>query len=278
MSADALPMVVPRRSAEGTPQSLQRFGVAWRSPSEPLIFPVGMLEYDGAVYRFHYLASAGRIPGFRPVLGFSDFDQKYTAETLFPFFEQRVVDAKRPDFHKILTALDLPDDATPLDVLDRTGGRRIGDRFQVVREPLVDHTGQTACTFLVHGTRFLAAENDEVEPAISRLSTGDRLQLVPEPRNPANPRALLVVTHDDISIGWVPDLLIDYADVLSQSGPIALHVRRANGAEVPFHLRVVAELTGQASAGYRPFDAPPWQPDANDGRHKPETRSGTATR
>lgn len=235
----------------------RRFAVAWRNRSTRRISPVGVLSCNGGTYTFRYLASTREVPDFRPLLGFPDLERTYASARLFPFFAQRVMDKRRPDYERYLHALDLPVTASQLDVLGRGGGQRKADRIQVVEEPHVDGDGRTACTFVVHGIRHQSS----AEPALlDSLQPGDELTLRPEPDNPANPRALVVSTLAGVGIGWVPDLLLDYVHTVVQSSAAQLVVRRVNGPDLPPHLRLVVRLVGSAPAGYLTFHGDAWRP------------------
>lgn len=237
----------------------RRFAVAWRNSSSPSISPIGILKYAESLYRFSYLASAESIPEFRPLVGFPDLHRVYAAASLFPFFAQRVMDWRRPDFASYLTALGLAETASDLDVLGRSGGRRKGDTIHVMEQPSIELSGATSCDFLVQGIRHSPAGSEATSAALAELVAEDALRLLPEPGNPVNPKAMLVVTADGVAIGWVPDLLLEYVSAMLQAGPPSLTVRRANGRDMPWHLRVVARLSGVAPKGYLPFSGPAWQ-------------------
>src|SRR5215213_11079568 len=116
-----MPSVELLQSAVAAAHRSRRFAVAWRNTSRGLIAPVGVLDYDNAGYRFEYLHNVDQIPDFRPFLGFPDFYRLYEAQRLWPFFALRVMDRKRPDYGRYLERLGLLRDASPLDVLSRSG-------------------------------------------------------------------------------------------------------------------------------------------------------------
>jgi hypothetical protein len=238
---------------------VRRFAVAWRNPSEPAISPVGTLTYTRDLYRFGYLAAARDIEGFRPLLSFPDWSRSYESEALFPLFSQRVMDRKRPEFHGYLQALDLPQTASDLDILGRSGGRRKGDNVQVVEAPHVQPDGSTSHDFLIHGLRHTDVPTDVREAALANLQLGSILQIRAERQNPVNPNAMVVLAPDGTTLGWIPDLLLDYAQAVVATGGAKLTVRRANGPEVASEVRLVVRLAGFAPPGYQPFVGPQWQ-------------------
>lgn len=238
-----------------------RLLVAWQHPESRLISPVGMLDIETEDYRFRYLCRALRTPDFRPFLGFRDFDCTYLSDELFPLFQQRVMNPRRPDYERYIRSLDLPPAVTPWEQLARSGGKRAGDTIQLFPEPVVREDDSSGCFFLVHGVRHIeGGRNPSVQHQIEGLSKGDSLQLVPEPDNVVNPRALLTATDGGDLLGWVPDLLLDYVHTLRESArPLELHVEHTNGSDVPYHFRLIARVEGHVPSGYRPFAGPGWE-------------------
>ncbi|MEI4273425.1 HIRAN domain-containing protein [Klenkia sp. LSe6-5] len=223
--------------------------------------PVGFLgatvDVTSVEYTFDYLRSAVERAGFRPFLGFVDTGRTYRSEGLFPLFAERIMDPRRPEHPVFLASLDLTDDATPLEVLARSGGQRAGDGIMLLPEPAVDASGRTHCHFLVHGIRYLA----DAEPLLTRLRVGDRLVLRSEPENNTNPRALVVVESSGQKLGYVPDALLDYAHSVRER---ALTVVRVNGPEVGVRLRLLVRLDGHLYGSEVPFSGPAWQTMTDD--------------
>ena len=87
--------------------------VAWQdnNPSRAL-FPVGRQDADveRPSYSFRYICGAQRAQkkaGFPLLLEFPRLDEDYKSSELFPLFENRVMNQKRPDFADYLHSLDL---------------------------------------------------------------------------------------------------------------------------------------------------------------------------
>lgn len=242
-------------------ESRRQLGVAWRNSYLRSIAPIGVLSFDDDSYWFRYVATAGTLDGFRPLLGFPELLKTYRSNRLFPYFRQRIMDRRRPDYEEYLSSLRLPQDASDLDVLARSGGFRKGDTVQIVEEPAVDSNGGVEYDFLVRGVRFATAE-DAARQALENLRDGDALRLVQQPDNPANPKALSVVNMGGHPLGWFPDLLVDFAArVWASPGP-SLSVLQANGGAAPDHLRVVARLAGRLPGGYQLLSGPRWRVSA----------------
>lgn len=244
-------LVQPHPSHRATDAALI---VAWQNPRTRKIAPVGQLDYLDGQYSFAYLRSARTVEGFRPLLGFPGFSRRYTADRLFPIFSQRVMGTGRPDFARYLDLLRLSDDASPLRILGRSGGRREGDSLFLLQKPSVEDDGSSRSVFFVHGVRHTAGASERIDT----LAAGDQLQLEPEPRNPANARALLVAARDGAPLGYVPDLLLDYVHQLLQVGAPGVTVLQVNSEDSPPNLRLLVECTGQLPAGYVPFSGSEW--------------------
>jgi hypothetical protein len=252
-----MPSVELVQSAVGAAHRSRRFAVAWRNTSRERIAPVGVLDHDRVGYRFEYLHDVDQIPDFRPFLGFPDFQRVYEAQRLWPFFALRVMDRKRPDYGDYLARLGLPRDASPLDVLSRSGGEQKGDSVYLAEEPQVAHDGQTEATFLVRGARYATREHSSAERA-SRLRPGDRLMMQPDRENPVNQQAILLATEAGAPVGWVPDLLIRYAHAVHSGGEGHVTVVRNNGPESPWHLRFLVRLVGRVSPSLHVFSGGQW--------------------
>ena len=79
--------------------AVRRFAVAWRNRQRREITPVGVLDCRAIGYRFQYLEGVtDSVEGFRPFIGFPDLNRVYESPRLWPFFDLRVMDRKRPDF------------------------------------------------------------------------------------------------------------------------------------------------------------------------------------
>lgn len=260
MTANVVGEVLAGHREEDGRSAPNRLVVAWQHPQRRLISPVGMLDVETGRYRFRYLRRAMSTTDFRPFLGFREFEHTYLSDELFPLFQQRVMNARRPDYERYIRSLSLPSDATPWEQLARSSGKRTGDTIQLFPEPIVRVDGSSHCCFLVHGVRHIEKSyNPSVQQRIQNLHKGGPLQLVPQPENEVNSRALLISTEGGDILGWVPDLLLDYVYTLQESGPVELRVEHTNGPNVPYHFRLIARVEGRVPAGYQPFAGPGWE-------------------
>jgi hypothetical protein len=225
-----------------------------------LIVPVGILEASAGTSTFRYVEGA-RTAGFRPLPGFPQLSRIYHEDFLFPFFEHRSMDPRRIDYPAFVAALGLGQHATRLDVLARSGGRRVGDKIRMQREPTIEGDGTTTCAFLVHGLQY-APDPAAAAAAMEPLRPNDQLDLCPDPDNPVNPAALLVTTPAGVVVGWVPDLLVEYVHI-AQGNSLLLRVVQVNGPDLPAHLRLLVRVDGRVPPSFRPFSGGYWTPIAS---------------
>lgn len=238
-------------------RSVRRFAVAWRNRVQRTIHDVAVLdvEADNSAFRFQYLDSAESIVDFRPFIGFPDLRRVYESPRLWPFFDLRVMDRKRPDYPQYVSWLGLPPDADRVDILSRSGGEQKGDTVSLVEAPRIAADGATTATFLVRGARYAPRSRGS---AVARrgLRHGDVLTVVNDETNVANPNALLLTAADE-PIGWIPDPLIEYGRKVFKSGGTAT-LLQDNGPEAPWHMRFLVRLAGRVDPGWSVFAEGRW--------------------
>lgn len=240
--------------------------VMWQHPETRAIRVIGRLTFDGTQYQFAYTQGALSVADFRPLPGLRKLRQRYSSATLFPFFAQRVMSAKRPDFPTYLSQLELQaEDATPWEQLIRSGGWREGDTLQFMEMPSV-RNGRVETTFLTNGIRHVPMSPMTVSgrpvvvsaeahaKALARLRNDDPLVLLPENHNPKSRFAMLVADVNHNPLGYVPDVLARGMRQLAASGTLSATVAHINNADTPAHLRLVVCVEAQAPSTFT-FDA-----------------------
>lgn len=230
-------------------EPMRRLIVAWQDPSTRAYHRIGYLEvFEGPMFRFRYDSDVlAELPDFEPFPNFPDEPFVYESPELFPFFNNRVLSQRRPEYASLLRAVALGEDATPLELLERSGGGRATDTIQVFPVPTADELGRVRLVFPAHGVRYVSGASER----ISRLTQGDPLELRDDPENTYNPHALLVVSGEPL--GWVPDFLVAAVRHLTQNyGDYRVVVEAANGPEVPFHFRLLCRLEIDDAAGWDP--------------------------
>ncbi len=259
MSSELLdhPYAAPATTAHGA----SRLIVTWQHPQSRAHEAVGVLDCRDDAHEFRYLRRALTVDGFQPFLGFAELDRAYRSRQLFPLFSQRVMRESRPDYRRHLDALYLPHDAKAWQVLERSQGQREGDEIRVFLEPSIGVDGWSENTFLVHGVRHrLMQDPSGVERALSALRQGEVLQIVPEPDNPADSRAVLVSAISGTALGWVPTVLLDWVAVLLGASDVDARVVHVNNHDGPPGYRLLVRLAGTVPHDWRPFSGPGWEP------------------
>lgn len=227
----------------------REFRVIWQDQETRSLVHAGWLEFTGAEFRFSYLDEVRSHPRFRPFPAFPLLEEAYTSEDLFPYFAVRLTSAADPEYDVVLDALGLRrDDATPVELLARSPSESPHDTIQVVPEPTEMPDGTLVREFLVSGVRHIDEQDSTVGRLIESLPVGAPLELQPESDNLHNTEALLL-TADGMRVGWVPDyLLSEIHGYIDSNRTPSVTVVRANGPDVPWHLRLLCRLTVAAVA------------------------------
>lgn len=217
----------------------RKLRLIWKHPETRRYHDVGRFEelHDGR-FVFRYTDGAGEVPDFSALLQFPDLDRVYVSEALPAFFANRIMSKQRPSYEHHLGWLGLSADAAPFEILARTGGSRATDTFHVVGafDPEEDqHEG----AFFVSGVRYKKFD-------LSSLRIGQELELVDEPDNAINPRALLL-SSDGAQLGWVPDWLVDDLHAFrSAGGAVSVRIEQVN-LDAPPHLSVLCRMVMRKS-------------------------------
>ena len=130
----------------------------WLDTENGCQFPVGRLDIDRQseppVYTFRYVngvLDAINQAHFTPIPGFWDVNQSYKSQELFPMFQNRVMDRRRPDRSEYLFRLGLSEDADELSELAVSGGRRHTDNFETFPVIAPDEDGIFNCRSALQG-------------------------------------------------------------------------------------------------------------------------------
>jgi hypothetical protein len=246
-------LAVPTTADAGVMDGSSRLLVTRRDPAKQSYYPLGFLTHDGHSYSFAYLRGVVTGEGIRTLPGLGELTHRYTSERLFPIFAERVISSRRPDRRISMEALGLSVDAAPFEVLQRSGGRRLGDEIEVLPAPTAGSDGRLTVDFLVHGVRY---QTLEAQARISELAVGEQLRIVPEADNEWDSRALLVTECDEVPLGYVPGPLLDLMHSAQRS---SVSVLRANGPEVGYHFRLLVRAKLCVPLGYQPFSGPGWE-------------------
>jgi hypothetical protein len=158
------------------------------------------------------------------------------------------MDPKRSDFPQYVRWLGLTPAASRLDILSRSGGEQKGDSVYLAEAPIVGDDGATKSVFLARGASY-ATRQFGTEVAANALRASDNLTLVDDSSNEANPQALLLETPRGAPIGWVRDLLIDYARRVRAAGG-SVQLLQNDGRLAPWHVRFLVQISGRITPGF----------------------------
>lgn len=240
-----LPVLSGQDPSRHSPRS---FHVVWQDRHTRQLVKVGRLEFTGTGFVFSYTPDAELHIGFEPFADFPDLRDEYDSDQLFPFFAARIASSARSDYASQLDALGLTQQqATPVELLARSWGQSPHDTIQVVPEPAKDPDGTESLPFLVSGISHAHEDvpgdtPDAVTQRVAALGTGQELEWCDDPDNRFNDRAIRLEADGQL-VGWVPDYLLEY--VHKSRGPdvgLRVVVERANGADRPWHLRLLCRL------------------------------------
>lgn len=234
-------------------------GLVTRRPGRrPL--PTGLLSASTDGFAFSYVRGFTSDPTQRPLLGFSSTTQRYLSPLLFPFFQQRVLEADRSDRTVFLQWLGLAEDASDWQVLARGGGTRKGDPFELIAAPDRAASGGATARVLARGLRFMGQEVgfNRLEAGLSRLTAGAALRVELDAGNLVNPAARRLLAADGTPLGWIPDVLVSYL-APRQTDVIKASVAQINGPDVPWHVRLLIDLEVPSHPPTPLFATEEWQ-------------------
>jgi hypothetical protein len=241
---------------------VKKLFIAWQDPSSRLWFPVGMLTVEENIYRFQYINGAREAltdSDFEPFGVFPDLDRTYESTTLFPIFSKRVLSPSRPDYMDFVSWLGLSGpEVDPVEMLARSGGQSVTDRFEIFPYPEKIDENQYHCHFFVHGLRHLPKETIE---RINRLKKEERLYLANEFQNPYDRRALILCTEDHWHVGYCPRYLLhDVDDIAAKPEKVTIKVEKDVTPTSPLQFRLLCGLTATWDESELPFNKPRYQP------------------
>ncbi len=250
---------------------VDRLYVAWQDPIDLRYFPVGCLRYVGTGearhYEFSYIKGAeeGTKYGFRPFLSFDDMEKTYRSATLFPFFANRLLPHSRKEYEEYTTSLGLAtEEASPMEILGRSGGRRATDSVELFSPPHIQETSNGGGRildyyFLAHGLRHMRHCAQDL--VAQSLKKGDPLFVIHDLQNPVDRRALVLRTADYCCVGFLPRYLVqDIWELLGKNGEIEIAIERLNFPPVPIQQRMLCKLRAKVDSEFTPCSSSVYRP------------------
>lgn len=215
------------------------FKVIWQDLATRSLHQIGWLVVTGGRTSFCYTEEARRLPNFRPLPVFPDFDREYKSSGLLPYFAGRLP----PDLREAIGSSELPpSERLPTELL-AIAGEDVHEIVQIVPAPTERPDGTILHRALVSGVRHANDEDpDTTEQALARVAPGDQLMLRPEPDNPKDPLAVMVHSPQG-QVGWVPRYLApELHDHWERGGQVTATVARLGDPGSDWHVRVLIDL------------------------------------
>lgn len=220
--------------------------VAWRNPHKRSWYVVGQLSEEAGVYTFQYTQGAKTAHQFDPFIGMDDLTRRYRSRQLFPVFQNRVLSEKRAEYPQFIRWLGLDEEQAkhPLNMLARSGGRRVTDHLQMFAMPQFDAQGRFELYFFLHG---LAYRGEEVLKRARGMQMGDRLTLRAEEENLHDKQALAIYAEQpEQCLGYCPRFLTDLMGAALQSPLEPLRVEVAQISEdAPLNYFLMCKASGR---------------------------------
>lgn len=229
--------------------------LAWQDADSRKWLPVGLLKEEEGKYFFRYTKAAKEYESFKPFGTMTDYETEYVSDELFPLFSNRLLAKSRPEYDSYLSWLDLTkEDFTPLEELARSSGIRATDSLQLFAIPEPNDKNEYEVSFFSHGIRYLPACYIE---RIQHLKRGDRLFLMQDVQNHADPYALALRTDDPPELlGYCPSFFVDDFNRLlkmNSSESIMITVEKVN-LTAPIQYRLLCKIKTHFPEGFVPFE------------------------
>jgi HIRAN domain len=258
-------------SSRSVSTSVHMLFVTWQAPESRRIFPIARVtrrasgEYEWVYVR---AVTEARAHGFAGLPGYDDIDAVCVSRELPALFAHRVPARGRRRSASMAEPANDQFDPTPIILLVPLGPGT-NERLEVFAPPLPAHFGKAWGVFFARGVGRIPGS----ESAVERLTPNDPLRLRPEPDNPHNPRALLILSAADSALGYVPDYLANELGEALDATPGAdavahalrvevLSVERVNHAPAAPIYNVLCRYTCSAELGARLFRSERYQPVA----------------
>ncbi|NAW59668.1 HIRAN domain-containing protein, partial [Vibrio sp. V36_P2S2PM302] len=217
--------------------------LAWQSPDTRDWHVVGALTQISNGYEFHYTKGALSAEKFVPFSGMENLKKSYVSEELFPLFYNRLLSNRRPEYPKFIQWLGLSEkQATPMNILARSGGLRGTDQLQMFRKIEVKDSGSYEHFFFAHGLSHLTKS---AQKRVDSLTVGERLFLCFDCQNTYDENAIIVRTDDPAEIiGYCPRYLAkDISTLFSISDSLTVSVEKI-AKDAPSNYRLMCKVSG----------------------------------
>lgn len=205
--------------------------------------PVARVRKQGDLYRLNYTGGAKELAGFKGFGLMKSLDKEYVSNEIFPLLKNRVLASGRPESKRLIYWLGLGEGRyDAFEELARTGGVRATDTIELIPEPEPTSQNRYEAYFFVRGVRHLPPTTEDI---VNRLQVGDRLYLLKDIQNDADPYALLLRTKDPISvIGYAPRYYSEDFSILASGDDVketCVTVEQIN-RDAPLAYRILCKI------------------------------------
>jgi hypothetical protein len=176
--------------------------VIWRDIKDGMWHTVAQLSRKDNIYQLNYTQGAAH-PNFTAFPRMTNKAESYVSNTLFSFFQNRLLPLNRPEFKKMLDWSDLKMDSyDELEMLSISGGARKTDQYRIISKPQITDDSYKI-RFFTSGISHL---DDENICKIESLKSGDLLAFEVEDTNQYDNNAVLITTIDEekVKVGYCP--------------------------------------------------------------------------
>lgn len=222
----------------------KELGLSWQNSKTREWFPIAKISKQNDTYCFQYTYGAlnAKKAGFQGLAGFSDFNKTYLSDTVFPVFQNRIMNKSRRDRDEFLSWISLDEsNYSQFEELARTGGIKATDSLQLY--PIPSPTNDRyQVQFFVHGVSHLP---DNYKYRTNKLSKGEKLYLCADLQNEQDHNALLLRTADPVElVGYVPKFFAkDFKTLFELSkSDYEIKVVKLN-LDAPEQLRLLCEIS-----------------------------------
>lgn len=176
----------------------------WKEAKTRRQYIVGQLSKNGQFeFSYGFEVRDAIEKGFKPLISFEDIDRVYKSDILFPVFSSRLPDKKRKEIDKILLKYGM-EEYEDYKLLKRSGARLPIDNLEFI-DPILDrYDNNIKRIFYLAGPRhYIGCEGQDCEKAVE-LKKGEELNLVLDPENEYDDKAIKINNADNLHVGYVP--------------------------------------------------------------------------
>lgn len=229
--------------------------VIWKDVKDGMWHTVAQLSRKGNIYQLNYTKGATH-PNFTAFPRMTNKAKSYVSNTLFSFFQNRLLPLNRPEFKKMLDWSGLSIDSyDELEMLSISGGARKTDQYRIISKPQVTDGNEYKIRFFTSGISHLDSVSVD---KIAKLKSGDILTFEIEENNKFDKNAVLITTigEEKVKVGYCPKYYNTdiRALLLTNLAKDSLKVMKVN-SDSPAHFRLLCELSMPWPDDFVPFNS-----------------------